>query len=201
MQVIDAPATSPMSFSPLVRQYTLEEFWALPEPEGRSHYELIGGYLFMVPPPDWPHEDVDARMNRWLVLFLEAQGSRGNVYHPQAPIYTNDTYLEPDMMYVSNELGQEMGQRRTSADIVFEYFSKSSAIYDRTTKADTYLALGVQELWLIDSDSVTIEVRHRIIKDSFPVWEIVRYEKGEVAESRALNGWRVSVDELFAGLV
>jgi len=155
----------------------------------------------MVPPPDWPHEDVDARVNKSLILFLENHGSPGTVYHPQAAIYTSDTYLEPDMMYVSNELAEKMGKRRTSADIVFEYFSKSSAIYDRTTKADTYLALDVQELWLIDSDSVRIEVRNRIMKENFPVWDIVRYGKGEVAESRVLNDWRVSVDELFAGLV
>ena len=155
----------------------------------------------MVPPPDWPHDDVDARLNKSLVLFVASHGDPGKVYHPQAPIYTDDTYLEPDMMYVSNTLAEKMGKRRTSADIVFEYFSKSSAIYDHTTKADTYLALGVQELWLIDSDGVTIEVRNRIVKENFPVWEIVRYGKGEVAESRVLNGWRVSVDELFAGLV
>ena len=201
MQVVDAPATNPVSFSPLVRQYTLEEFWALPEPTDRSHYELIKGYLFMVPPPDWPHDDVDARLNKSLVLFVASHGDPGKVYHPQAPIYTDDTYLEPDMMYVSKALAEKMGKRRTSADIVFEYFSKSSAIYDRTTKADTYLALDVQELWLIDSDNVTIEVRHRVMKENFPVWEIVRYGKGEIAESRVLGTWRVSVDELFAGLV
>jgi Uma2 family endonuclease len=192
---------SPVSFSPLVRQYTLEEFWALPEPADRSRYELIKGYLFMVPPPDWPHEDIDARLNKSLVLFVASHGDPGKVYHPQAAIYTDDTYLEPDMMYVSNALAEKMGKRRTSADIVFEYFSKSSAVYDRTTKADTYLALGVQELWLIDSDGVTIEVRRRVMKESFLVWETVRYGEGEVAESRVLDGWRVSVDELFAGLV
>ncbi|HEY6329923.1 MAG TPA: hypothetical protein VI756_11345 [Blastocatellia bacterium] len=40
----------------------------------------------------------------------------------------------------------KMGKRRTSADIVFEYASNSNANYDRTTKVDTYLALGVKEL-------------------------------------------------------
>src|SRR5438105_3877608 len=202
MQVLEVPTTTTeVFFSPLLRQYTLEEFWALPEPTDRSRYELIKGHLFMVPPPDWPHDDFDARLNYSLVSFLAARGCPGRVYHPRASIYTDDTYLEPDMMYVSNELAEKMGKRRTSADIVFEYFSKSSAVYDRTTKADTYLALDVQELWLIDSDSVTIEVRHRIMTENFPAWEIVRYGKGEVAESRVLNGWRVSVDELFAGLV
>jgi Uma2 family endonuclease len=201
MQVLETPTTNAISFSPLVKQYTLKEFWALPEPENRARYELIGGYLFMVPPPDWPHDDFDERLNKSLVLFITSHGNPGKVFHPRASIHTNDTYLEPDMMYVSNELADKMGKRRTSADIVFEYVSKSSATYDRTTKADTYLALGVQELWLIDSDNVTIEVRYRIMKENFAAWEIWQYRKGDVPESRVLNGWRVSVDELFAGLV
>ncbi|HSQ23864.1 MAG TPA: Uma2 family endonuclease [Pyrinomonadaceae bacterium] len=201
MQVLDTQTTTAISFSPLVKQYTLEEFWALPEPGDRAHYELIKGNLFMVPPPEWPHGDFDARLKYSLFTFLNAHNRPGNVYHPREAIYTDNTYLEPDMMYVSNELAAKMGKRRTSADIVFEYFSKSSATYDRTTKADTYLALGVQELWLIDSDNVTIEVRYQIIHGNSPAWQIVRYVKGDMAESRVLNGWRVSVDELFAGLV
>ena len=122
----------------------------------------------MVPPPDWPHEDFDARLNKSLILFVASNGDPGEVYHPQAAIYTDDTYLEPDMMYVSNELAARMGKRRTSADIVFEYTSKSSATYDYTTKADTYLALGVKELWLVDSDNEWIEVRYRVDRDASP---------------------------------
>ena len=201
MQVLDTPTASAIFFSPLLRQYTLEQFWALPEPADRAHYELIKGYLFMVPPPDPPHGDFDGRLNYSIVKFLADHDQPGVVYHPREAIYVDDTYLEPDMMYVSNQLRAKMGKRRTSANIVFEYLSKSSANYDRTTKADTYLALSVQELWLIDSDSVTIEVRQRIIRDNFPAWQIVRYGKGEWAESRILSGLRVSVDELFAGLV
>lgn len=201
MQALETTEAALVAFSPLLRQYTLEQFWALPEPGDRAHYELIGGYLFMVPPPDWPHEDFDERLNKSLILFLADHGSPGKVYHPRAPIYSDDTYLEPDMMYVSNELRAKMGKQRTSADIVFEYLSKTTSNYDRTTKADTYLALGVPELWLIDPDRWMIEVRHRIMKENFPAWETVRYGKGESAESRVLTGWRVSVDELFAGLV
>ena len=52
-------------------------------------------------------------------------------------------------MNVSEELEAKMGNRWTSADIVFEVLSRSTANYDRTTKADTYLALGVRELWLL----------------------------------------------------
>ncbi len=105
------------------------------------------------------------------------------------------------MMYVSDNLKNRMGKKRTSADIVFEYVSRSNATYDRTTKADTYLALGVGELWLIDPFTVTIEVRYSTEYKGKPIWESRSYFKGEVAESRVLAGWRVSVDELFAGLI
>jgi Uma2 family endonuclease len=193
-----------ISFSPLVHRYTLEEFWRLPDPSDRSHYELIGGYLFMVPPPDPPHGSIDSRLNQSLVSFKLAQNISGEIYHPREPIYTDaraGTYLEPDMMYVSDDLRDRMGKKRTSADIVFEYLSRSNAVYDRTTKADTYLALGVRELWLIDPVTITIEVRNAIVKGARPAWEIRAYAAGETAESRVLTGWLVAVDELFAGLV
>jgi Uma2 family endonuclease len=131
-------------------------------------------------------------------------GIEGEVHHPREPIYKSAkagaTYLEPDMMYVSEELSKQMGKKRSSADIVFEYASKRTAIYDRTTKADTYLALGVRELWIIDSVDQAIEVRVAGVRDGRMVWELSRYSSGGAAESRILSGWKVSVDELFAGL-
>ena len=202
MQVLDQP--SEVNFSPMLRRYTLEEFWALPEPGDRSHYDLIEGVLLMVPPADYPHDDIDARLNKSLVAFLIQEEIAGDVHHPQAAIYRDveaGTYLEPDMMYVSPELKTRMGKKRSSADIVFEYSSKSTVNYDRTMKADTYLALGVRELWLIDSDSVSIEVRYARKKSDQLYWLIHRYEPGEIAESEVLKGWRVSVDELFEGLI
>ena len=202
MEALETPAQ--VNFSPLLRRYTLEEFWALPEPADHTRYNLIGGYLFMVPPPHPPHGDLAARMNRLLVKFLLESQLNGDVHFPPEPIYRRDegsTYLEPDMMYVSCELREKMGEKRTSADIVFEYLSASTSIYDRTTKADTYLALGVRELWLIDPVTVTIEVRHAKMKVGSLAWEILKYKKGGQAQSRVFEGWSVSVDELFQGLV
>ena len=193
-----------VSFSPLLRTYTLEELWALPEPADRAHYELIGGFLFMVPPPEAPHDDIDARLNKSLVQFLITNNIEGDILHPRASIYSDvraGTYLEPDMMYVSQELKRKLGRKRTSADIVFEYLSRSNAVYDRTTKAHTYLALGVRELWLIDHFNLSIEVRYATVRKNKPAWEEWLFTKGDWAESRVLPGWRVSVDELFADLM
>jgi Uma2 family endonuclease len=201
MSMLETKQSPPINFSPLLRSYTLEEFWELPEPEGRAHYDLIGGYLFMVPPPNYPHGDIDARLNRSLVIFLAAHGTPEVVHHPREAIWIDGTYIEPDMLYVSHELRARMSERRTSADIVFEYLSPSTANYDRTTKADTYLALGVHELWLVDSETASIEVRNATLRDELPAWEMRRFTAGEWADSQVLPDWRVSVDELFAGLV
>ena len=202
MQTLDA--ASQVSFSPLLHRYTLEEFFTLPDPDDRSHYELIGGFLFMVPPPDPPHGSIDARLTRSLFQFLLAHEVQGEVHHPREPIYTDlheGIYLEPDMMFVSDELRRQMGRKRTSADIVFEYLSASNAVYDRTTKADTYLALGVRELWLVDFSTATIEVRHAGKRNGKPAWETWQYSSTDFVESRVLSGWRVSVAELFEELV
>ncbi len=204
MQALETETTIEVNFSPLMRRYTLEEFWALPEPGDRAHYELIGGFLFMVPPPNPPHGYVDSRMNKSLVGFVLTNNIDGYVFHPQEPIYIRaegSTYLEPDMMFVSRELQQKMGEKRTSADIVFEYLSRSTSVYDRTTKADTYLALGVRELWLIDPFSNTIEVRYAGKVNEILVWKAIKYSSGQHAKSRVLEGYEVSVDELFADLI
>ncbi len=204
MQALETQTSVEVNFSPLTRRYTLEEFWALPEREDRARYELIGGYLFMVPPPNPPHGSVASRINRTLMAFVLANNIEGEVYFPREPIYVRaegSTYLEPDMMYVSRELEQKMGAKRTSADIVFEFISRGTNIYDRTTKADTYLALGVRELWLVDPWNEIVEVRQASKIGEILVWKIFSYSHGQHARSRVLERFEVSVSDLFAGLM
>ena len=185
------------------RRYTLEEFWALPEREDHARYELIGGFLYMVPPPNPPHGDLAAKMARVLFRFVDVNKSDGWIHFPPEPIYRSlewSTYLEPDLMYVSNALRGVMGSKRTSADIVVEFLSKSTTVYDRTIKAEAYLTLDLRELWLVDPVCATIEVRHRREVDGTPFWETIKYSRGEHAKSRVLDGFEVSVDEIFTGL-
>jgi hypothetical protein len=143
-----------VNFSPLSRRYTLEELWALPERDDHAHYNLIAGYLFIVPPPEPPHGDLVSLMNRSLVGFLIDNNIEGDVNHPPEPIYVRaeaSTYLEPDIMYLSTELRQQE----------------------------------------------TIEVRYASKVGEITVWKILKYSRGQHAASRMLEGYRVSVDDLF----
>ena len=147
--------------SPLVKTYTLEEFWELPEPPDHSKLELIAGVLYMTPPPGYKHDNAVSRLIRLLSEYLLKSGDKGTLYVPRAAIWTSpNTYLEPDLFYVSAETESRLQpDHRTTADLVVEVISPGSAIYDRNTKSDTYAALGVKELWLIDEDRRTVEVR------------------------------------------
>ena len=148
--------------SPLVKTYTLEEFWELPEPPDHSKLELIAGVLYMTPPPGHPHDNVVSRLNRLITEFLIRTGDTGTLLIPRAAIWTSpNTYLEPDLFYVSAETEAQLDPKhRTTADLVIEVVSPGSAIYDRNTKADTYAVLGIKELWLVDETAQTVEVRN-----------------------------------------
>ena len=64
--------------SPLIRQYTLEEFWELENPPDGGHYELIAGVLYMVPPPEGPHTTVVSRLNRLFIAYLVSRPNSEN---------------------------------------------------------------------------------------------------------------------------
>jgi len=85
-------------------------------------------------------------------------------------------------------------QRRTTADLVIEVISPGSAIYDRNTKADTYAALGVKELWLVDEIKETVEVR--ILRgDRYDEGEL--FAKGDQLTSTVIPAMTILVSKIF----
>ncbi len=183
--------------SPLVKTYTLEEFWALPEPPDHSKLELIAGVLYLSPPPENTHDNVVKRLNRLFILELARLHDNGSVYAPRAAIWTGDrTYLEPDLFYLSKDTEARLDpERRTTADLVIEVISPGSAIYDRNTKADTYAALGVNELWLVDETEETIE-RRTLAGDRYGEGQV--FMKGDLLKAAVISGLTIEVTKVFA---
>lgn len=182
--------------SPLVKTYTLEEFWELPDPPDRSKLELIAGVLYMSPPPGHTHDNAVRRLNRLLSEYLLRSGDKGSLYIPRAAIWTSaNTYLEPDLFYLSPETEARLDpERRTTADLVIEVISPGSAIYDRNTKADTYAALGVKELWLVDEAQENVE--RRVLEDNrFGPGKA--FAKGETLNSAILPSLTFDVTRIF----
>jgi Uma2 family endonuclease len=134
-----------------------------------------------------------------LAASLLANLGLGKLYVPRTSIWIEEnTYLEPDLFYVStNRLPPGgIGDLR-SADLVIEAFTRETALYDRQTKGDTYAALGVPELWLVDLSRHEIE--QRILEaGSWRAATIAR--SGDTLRCHVLPGFTVNVAEVFEGL-
>ena len=182
--------------SPLVKTYSLEEFWALPDPPDHSKLELIAGVLYMSPPPEYTHDNVVGRLTLLLAGEILRLGIKGRLLTPRAAIWTSDrTYLEPDLFYLSKETEARLDpERRTTADLVIEVISPGSAIYDRNTKADTYAALGVKELWLVDETKETVELR---TLSGARFGEGKTLAKGESLASVVIPGLSINITKIF----
>jgi Uma2 family endonuclease len=179
--------------SPLVKTYTLQEFWNLPEPSDHSKLELIKGVLYMTPPPDYPHNQATTDLFVQLQKAIEKSGYSGHIFVPRTAIWVDDdTYLEPDLIYISDELKASMDPKHwTRADIVVEIISPSTALYDRKTKSDTYQKMGIREMWLVDTGERQIEVR------SFEVNKSVVFKIGESLRSEVLPKIEIPLTLLF----
>ena len=150
----------------------------------------------MSPPPDYLHDSTVARIYEELSSHKRSKKIMGTFYVPRAAIWTGpNTYLEPDLFYVSGELEARLDpSHRTTADLVIEVISYGSAMYDRNTKADTYGALGVRELWLVDEANKTVEVRNQTGNGFGPG---VVFKVGERIVSAVFPDLRLPVDRVF----
>jgi len=188
-----------VSTSPLIKTYTLEEFWELPEPSDHSKLELIAGVLYMSPPPALLHNNAVSRLVRLLADYLTQSHDQGTLYVPRAGIVKGpNSWLEPDLFYVAAETkafaDPKYPQYLSTADLVIEVISPGSAIYDRNTKADTYAVLGVKELWLVDESAGIIELR-TLEGDRYGPNVVL--EKDDRLRSTVLKGLEFRVGDIF----
>ena len=147
----------------------------------------------MSPPPDEGHDEAAADFIDQLGVAIKQCGYRGQIFTPRTAIWVDDdTYLEPDLMYLSHKLKAQMDPHHwTRADIVVEILSSKTEVYDRTTKSDTYRAMGVREMWLIDTERKEVEVR------SFEAGKTAVYKITGALRSKVLPKIEIPVADLF----
>ena len=153
----------------------------------------------MTPPPGYLHNNAVSRLIRLLPDYLTKSGDQGKLYVPRAGIVKGpNSWLEPDLFYVAADTkalsDPNYPQYFSTADLVIEVISPSSAIYDRNTKADTYAVLGVKELWLIDEALGIIEMRTLQGNQYGPS---VVFERDDYLKSNVLPGFEVKVSSVF----
>jgi Uma2 family endonuclease len=100
--------------SPLVKTYTLEEFWALPDP---LKAELIAGVIYLTPGSSPPHDDIVSRLVRQMVTDPSLADLVIEVISPGSAIYDRntkaDTYAQLGVkeLWLVDETGENIEVR------------------------------------------------------------------------------------------
>ncbi len=177
-------------------QWTLADWERLPADGYR--YEVLNGVLHMSPPPSIEHQRSSG--NLFALMWAYARIHRlGEVMC--APVGVRlpgqAVPVQPDIIFVRTERLSLLGKAYVEGapDLIVEILSPSNWWVDRHEKFAAYQAAGVSEYWLADYRARTIEVF---------VWEAGeyvltgRFGAGEQVTARALAGFTVAVNDIFA---
>ena len=107
--------------------------------------------------------------------------------------------LQPDILFVSKERLAEVGQERIEGapDLVVEVLSPSTFHKDLRRKMAVYSRFGVEEYWIVDPETKTIELYCRGQEGKEGLELVQRFAANETFESRLLPGFRIEVSSIF----
>ena len=135
-------------------RFTRDDYMRLPE---GFPAQLIDGALVKEPAPVPYHQFTLSRLQR---LLVETIGWARVLFSPVDLTIDDENVFQPDLVVFSRE--QDIRPEDLEIEtplVVVEVLSPSTARYDRGVKVRGDLRKGVREVWLVDTDARTIEVR------------------------------------------
>jgi Uma2 family endonuclease len=128
-----------------------------------KRYELIDGEVYMMSPaPSSVHQEISGRLFARLFNYLE--GKTCKVFAAPFDVRLNaDTVVQPDISVICDLNKIDERGCKGAPDMVVEILSPSSTRHDQFTKFKKYLAAGVQEFWIVNPETRTLQVH--ILKD------------------------------------
>lgn len=142
-----------------VPHFTIEMLDDLPDDGNR--YELLEGMLLVTPAPSLTHQIVATRLTTILMNAVAPTG-KGHVVAIGALQRGDNTQLQPDILVFPSSFSPDSNWRTIDGWwLAVEVMSPSSRVYDSVVKRDAYLALGVEQYWVVGLRDRSIEVWKR----------------------------------------
>lgn len=149
----------------IAQRFTTADLELLPDVEG-WRYEIIDGELHVSKQPSWEHQYSCTAVSS--ALFVWSDGARlGVTMVAPGVLFAEDDDVAPDVVWISHErleaLKDRAGHLRGAPELAVEVLSPGSANErrDRDAKLRLYSRQGVDEYWIVDWRSRTVEVyRH-----------------------------------------
>lgn len=184
-----SPATLPG-----VYKLTYRDWLAYPD-DGRL-YEIIGGELFVSPPPIIRHSRIARELGTRIHAFLDRAHLGELFFAPTGVRLGDEDVVEPDLLVVLREHADRIGEQVIDGppDLCVEILSAGSARRDLTTKRELYARAGVPEYWIVDPETASVEVL-RLDRGAYARAGL--YRKGDTLRSPLLEGLQIPLAGVF----
>jgi Uma2 family endonuclease len=176
------------------RPLTKFDYWQLPE-TGRR-YQLINGDLYMAPAPNRFHQDISRTIEFEILKYLERE-PKGIIYDaPFDVVLTDLNVFQPDLAFFSRERRDVLTEKGAEGapDLVIEILSASTARLDLDQKRIVYARTGVSELWIVNPDTLEIQVFDLRVDPDLPAATL---RQNDLLRSRFLPGFELPVSAVF----
>jgi Uma2 family endonuclease len=173
--------------------WSVEQYLRLTDQTNRL-IEFTDGRIEVLPMPTENHQ----AMLEWLFLalrvFIERLGGKVR-FAPLRLLMRDGKFREPDILLIRNANDPRRQNRYwLGADLVVEIVSEDNPERDTKIKRGDYADAGVPEYWIVDPLNTTITV---LVLDGDEYAEHGVFHRGDQATSKLLDGFNISVDELF----
>ena len=179
-------------------RWTSSDLDALPDKEG-TRYEIIDGELYMSKQPHYHHQyvcyEIARQLGNWSI-----QSGAGRVIPAPGVIFSEANDVAPDVVWLSDQrlavaLGED-GHFHDAPELIIEVLSPGFANEkrDRVAKLQLYSRRGVDEYWIIDWRSRSVEVYRR---ENAALQLIATLNEAETLQTPLLPGFSSLVSTLF----
>ncbi|MGH2712753.1 MAG: Uma2 family endonuclease [Thermoleophilaceae bacterium] len=183
---------------PATRHMTADEYLALPFSPERRWVQLVEGEL-VVDQPLLLHQVVKSELQYALSCWVRAGGGRGLVTPPIDVKLDERNVFGPDLLWYPEETAPDVhaGRPYPVPRLAIEIRSPSTWRYDIGPKKAAYERARLRELWLVDTAASEVLVFRRSTS-SVPAFDVaLELERTDVLTSPQLDGFELSLADLF----
>jgi Uma2 family endonuclease len=176
---------------------TYDDFLLFPD-DGQRH-ELIDGEHYVTSSPNTKHQRVSGNIHFLIREWLETHPIGRVFYAPFDVVFSNFDVVEPDLLYLSNERMADVvtpQHVRGAPNLVIEIGSPGTRKRDETIKRGLYERSGVDEYWIVDSETDVVRVYGREGHAFGRVAELSR-ESTDVLTTPLLPGLHLPLTRIF----
>jgi Uma2 family endonuclease len=175
-------------------EWTEADYFRLPETN--RIIELSEGRLIISPSPTEQHQMILGSLFSTLRNHVTSNKLGKIIISPMDVRLWEGKVRQPDIAFMSNEhLDRTTEKMWGVPDLVVEILSEGTAKVDKEDKFQEYQRTGVLEYWIVDPFKQSIDV---YTLENGTYIRLGKWGPGEIAKSKLLDGFEVSIDEIMA---